>query len=247
MATFILIHGAWHWGGCFVKVANRLATMGHQVIAPDMAGHGFDPTPISQIADLPIYAANARAALESIEGKAILVGHSVGGATVGWLGETMPERVQALVYLTGFMAPNRLSARDFVMTPTYLKDPAIVATQGLLRMTREGLGLDLNRRELAIRSLYSDCAPREIEVAFANLIPVTPHAPFAAISAITPGRYGVLERHYIECLQDQALPLGVQREMQAAVPGAIVHQLDSGHSPFLSRPDELAEMLDEIA
>lgn len=247
MATFLLIHGAWHWGGCFGMVANRLAAMGHAVIAPDMAGHGFDPTPIAEIPDLPTYAASAHAALEEIEGKAILVGHSVGGATVTWLGELMPERIESLVYLTGFMAPNGRSARDFVMTPAYLKDPAIVETQGLLRMNRDGLGLDMSKRHLAITSLYSDCRPREIDVALANLIPNTPHAPFTAVSAITPHRYGVLKRHYIECLQDRALPLGLQREMQAAVPGAMVHQLDSGHSPFFSMPDNVADLLDSLA
>ncbi|GAB4067483.1 alpha/beta hydrolase [Ancylobacter sonchi] len=247
MATFILIHGAWHWGGCFVQVANRLAAMGHAVITPDMAGHGFDPTPIAHIPDLPTYAASARAALEDIEGRAILVGHSVGGATASWLGELMPERVQALVYLTGFMAPNGKSARDFVMTQTHLRHPAILETQGMLRVTREGLGLDFTKRHLIVRSLYSDCTPHQIEVALPNLIPVTPHVPFAAISTVTPGRYGQLERHYVECLQDCALPLPVQREMQAAVPGATVHQLDAGHSPFLSMPDEVADLLDGIA
>ena len=81
MATFILIHGSWHWGGCFVKVANILAANGHAVITPDLASHGFDPTPTHAVTDLPTYAAPVRAALEQVKGKAILVGHSVGGAT----------------------------------------------------------------------------------------------------------------------------------------------------------------------
>ncbi|MBS7540749.1 alpha/beta fold hydrolase [Ancylobacter lacus] len=247
MATFILLHGSWHWGGCFGKVANLLAAQGHAVIAPDLASHGFDPTPTAAVTDIAVYAAPARAALETVSGKAILVGHSVGGATCTWLGELMAEKVAALVYLTGFMAPAGRSARDFVMTPTYLKDPAIVASQGMLRMGKEGLGVDLAKRDLVVGSLYSDCAERDIEVALANLVRVTPHAPFAAVSQATPGRYGRLPRHYIECLHDRALPLAVQREMQQAVPGATVHQLNSGHSPFLSQPEELAATLARIA
>ena len=243
MASFILIHGSWHWGGCFAKVANRLAAQGHAVILPDLASHGFDPTPTAAVTDISIYAAPVKAALERVQGKAILVGHSVGGATCTWLGELMPEKVAALVYLTGFMAPAGKSARDFVMTPAYLKDPAIVATQGMLRMGKEGLGIDLSKRDLIVRSLYSDCTERDIEVALANLVRITPHAPFAAVSAITPGRYGTLPRHYIECLHDQALPLPVQRAMQSAVPGATVHQLQAGHSPFLSQPEEVAGVL----
>ena len=243
MATFILIHGSWQWGGCFMKVANILAAAGHAVITPDLASHGFDTTPTAAVTDISIYAAPARAALEEIEGKAILVGHSVGGATCTWLGEEMHERIEALVYLTGFMAPNGKTARDFVMTPTYLKDPAIVETQGMLRLGKEGLGLDLARRDLISRSLYSDCTEHDIDRAMANVVRVTPHAPFTAVSAITPHRFGRLPRHYVECLRDRGLPLAVQREMQAAVPGAQVHQLDTGHSPFLSAPEEVAEIL----
>ncbi|MBS9476551.1 alpha/beta fold hydrolase [Ancylobacter radicis] len=247
MATFILVHGSWHWGGCFQKVANILGANGHAVIAPDLASHGFDPTPTAAVTDIAVYAAPVRAALEAIEGKAILVGHSVGGATCTWLGEEMAEQIEALVYLTGFMAPNGKTARDFVMTPTYLKDPAIVETQGMLRLGKEGLGLDLTKRDLIARSLYSDCTAHDIDRALSNLVRVTPHAPFLYTSSTTLHRFGRLPRHYIECLQDRGLPLAVQREMQAAVPGAHLHQLDTGHSPFLSAPESVADILMEIA
>jgi len=243
MATFILIHGSWHWGGCFVKVANILGAHGHAVIMPDLASHGFDTTPTADVTSLPIYAAPVREALESVNGKAILVGHSVGGATCTWLGEELPEKIAALVYLTGFMAPNGKSARDFVMTPTYLKDPAIVASQGMLRLGKEGLGLDFNKADQIADSLYSDCEVHDIEIALANIVRVTPHAPFTAVSGITEGRYGSLPRHYIECLEDHGLPLAVQRDMQAAVPGARVHQLHTGHSPFFSAPEAVAKIL----
>lgn len=247
MATFILIHGSWHWGGCFLPVSNILAANGHAVIAPDLAGHGFNPMPAANVTDISIYAAAAREALDSISGKAILVGHSVGGATCTWLGEEMPEKIASLVYLTGFMAPNGKTARDFVMTQTYLKDMAIIESQGMLRLTKEGLGLDLNKRDLIAKSLYSDVLPEHVDIALPSLAKITPHAPFTAVSKITPERYGKLPRHYIECLEDRGLPLPVQREMQAAVPGAIVHQLKTGHSPFFSAPQDLADILLGIA
>ncbi|MPT23602.1 MAG: hypothetical protein E2577_11695 [Starkeya sp.] len=60
---------------------------------------------------------------------------------------------------------------------------------------------------------------------------------------MTPHRFGRLRRHYVECLRDRGLPLAVQREMQAAVPGAHIHALDTGHSPFFSAPEAVAELL----
>ncbi len=186
MATFILIHGSWHWGGCFVKVANIL---GRQWPRRHHAGSrqprlrsDADPCGPPTCRPMP---RPVRAALEQVKGKAILVGHSVGGATCTWLGEELPAKIAALVYLTGFMAPAGKTARDFVMTPTYLKDPAIVESQGMLRLGKEGLGLDLSKHELIARSLFSGCTAHDIKVALANLVRVTPHAPFTAISPIT--------------------------------------------------------------
>jgi hypothetical protein len=59
-------------------------------------------------------------------------------------------------------------------------------------------------------------------------------------------RSASLPRHYVECIQDLALPLDLQRSMHGAVP-CRVHTLDAGHSPFYSMPEQLAELLDTIA
>ena len=40
MSTFVLIHGAWHGGWCWEKVKPLLTAQGHQVVAPDLPGHG---------------------------------------------------------------------------------------------------------------------------------------------------------------------------------------------------------------
>lgn len=60
---------------------------------------------------------------------------------------------------------------------------------------------------------------------------------------VTPERWGSILRSYIECSQDRAIPLSSQRKMQEMSPGAARVTLDSDHSPFLSRPAELAAAL----
>ena len=47
MTTFVLIHGAWHGGWCWEKVAPLLEARGHRVLAPDLPGHGANRTPLS--------------------------------------------------------------------------------------------------------------------------------------------------------------------------------------------------------
>ena len=50
---------------------------------------------------------------------------------------------------------------------------------------------------------------------------------------------------YVVCEQDQAIPVFKEREMSARCDEAIV--LESGHSPFLSMPARVAEILGGVA
>jgi hypothetical protein len=50
---------------------------------------------------------------------------------------------------------------------------------------------------------------------------------------------------YLECLQDRAVTLPLQRRMQADTPCDRVMALDSSHSPFFSQPEKLAAALGE--
>ncbi len=49
MSTYVLIHGAYHGGWCWDKVATLLEKEGHTVVAPDLPGSGKDNTPIPEI------------------------------------------------------------------------------------------------------------------------------------------------------------------------------------------------------
>jgi dienelactone hydrolase len=38
--TFVLVHGAWHGGWCWRRVADRLERRGHKVYTPTLTGLG---------------------------------------------------------------------------------------------------------------------------------------------------------------------------------------------------------------
>jgi len=40
VATFVLVHGAWHGGWCWRAVTARLRNAGHEVHAPSLTGLG---------------------------------------------------------------------------------------------------------------------------------------------------------------------------------------------------------------
>ena len=60
-------------------------------------------------------------------------------------------------------------------------------------------------------------------------------------------RLGQVPKHYIECMYDAAIPLESQRAMQSHMAFRSVHTMDSDHSPFLSAPSALAEVVAKIA
>ena len=39
-ATFVLVHGAWHGGWCYTRVAEKLRAQGHRVFTPTLTGLG---------------------------------------------------------------------------------------------------------------------------------------------------------------------------------------------------------------
>jgi hypothetical protein len=60
---------------------------------------------------------------------------------------------------------------------------------------------------------------------------------------VTAARFGTVPRVYVECSADRTITLPAQRRMQTRLPCDPVFTLDSDHSPFLSRPAELARLL----
>jgi pimeloyl-ACP methyl ester carboxylesterase len=243
MANFVLVHGAWHWGGCYQKVAQELLLLGHNVAMPDLATHGFDATPEGSVADMAQYTASARKVIEASSEKVYLVGHSMGGATCTYLGEQIPEKIAALVYLTAFLVPNGKTPNEVISSPEYTGNSMAAELYQLLSPIDSGIKADASRPDLAKAAFYGDCSDHDVSIALKNIIDVQPFAPFITPTATTAQKYGALRRVYIECTEDKAIPIEIQRAMQASVPGCEVLTMHTSHSPFFSQPKALADLL----
>ena len=64
---------------------------------------------------------------------------------------------------------------------------------------------------------------------------------------ISDENFGRVPRVYIECSLDNAVAPEFAREMYTALPCAEVITMQTGHSPFVSAPDELTRHLDALA
>ena len=234
MATFILVHGAWHGGWCWERITPLITAAGHTVLAPDLPGMGADTKqlgsdPLGEWADFVVEL------VSNAEGPLILVGHSRGGLVISEVAERIPDRIDKLVYLTAFLLEPGQSLADVAgRHPTVGPAPAVRPDADPSR-----LALDL---DLAMPIFYGRCAPADAPAAARRLVP----EPLAALTTpirISPERFGRVPRAYIEAAHDLAISLEMQREMQAVWPCHPVITLESDHSPFYSAPSELAQAL----
>ncbi|MDX2153788.1 MAG: alpha/beta fold hydrolase [Bryobacteraceae bacterium] len=224
MAVFVLVHGAWHGAWSWDRVTPLLRVAGHTVLAPEL--------PKTSLAANVAHLASAMAPHLQ---PAIVVGHSLAGITITALAEHVPERIARLVYLAAFLPKNGQSVTDL--------------------MGKGGapfIDVSPDRRSLSLKPdrvapvLYSDCPPGDINAILPLLTP-EPAATSLARAATTEDRFGSVPRAYIECLNDQCIPLTLQRAMHGAMPCDPVLSLETGHCPNWSAPAKLAAMLCALA
>jgi pimeloyl-ACP methyl ester carboxylesterase len=239
VASFLMIHGAWHGGWCFDALRGPLAARGHTLVAPTLPGMGGTADEVVAVT-LEGWAAFVVQSARALPERPILCGHSRGGIVISQAAELAPEAFGALVYLSAFLLPSGqtlIQARDAM--------PRNEAFATGLSLAARGAALAI-APEAAAGVFYQDCPPQVRQAALARLLP-EPIAPLDTPLALTDARYGSVPRYYIECTLDETIPLAQQRAMQQRLPCAGVTTLESGHSPFLSMPDALAGALDSLA
>jgi pimeloyl-ACP methyl ester carboxylesterase len=113
--TFVLVHGAWHGGWCYSRVADRLRAMGHNVFAPTLTGLGERSHLFSRHIDLTTHITDIINVIrwEGLE-DVVLVGHSYGGMVVTGVADAIPGKIASLVYLDAFVPGNGQSLHDIL-------------------------------------------------------------------------------------------------------------------------------------
>lgn len=265
MATFIFLHGSFHAGWNWHKVLPLLARAGHRGLAPDLPGHGQDRTPankntLKRNVDAVLAIIDTIPAQEDI----VLVAHSRNGIVISQTAEAAHQRIRGLAYLAAYLVRTGRSMMDYA-----LKDEASLVLQNaqtslspkivrqLVSIFKSPLARSLGRmllpnalqvhrlkRAAYKAALYQDCPDEITELANALLQAEPNWAGFEPLS-LTQGRFGAVPKVYIECLQDRAVTLDLQRQMQRETPCNKVFSLASSHSPFFSQPEKLVAVLIE--
>ncbi|WP_326558544.1 alpha/beta fold hydrolase [Micromonospora sp. NBC_01796] len=221
MPTLVLIHGAWHGSWCWERLLVELTDLDVRVgVLPST---GQDP---ARLGDLRDDVAAVRTTLTDITGPVVVCGHSYGGIPVTEAAAGL-DNVRRLVYLSSLPLDAGQSLLDF----TNHEFPSFWDVH-------EDAGYFDVRDPRT--TLYQD-----VESGIADeMVPRLGHQALAsATQPVSRAGWREIASTYIICAQDAAFPLAGQETLAQRCESVL--RLDSGHSPFLSQPAKLAELLRE--
>ncbi len=234
---FVLVHGAWHGPWCWSKLTPGLEARGHRVTAVELPGRRGDAAALGSLKP-DQFAASVLQVLDASPRPVVLVGHSLGGATISLVAEARPDKIKTLAYLTAFLVPAGKTVGSIAVTDKETWIPKVVQRDA-------GTGVSRLNPALVREVFYQDCSDEDIAYAQRNVTPEPPTMGTAPIQT-TDERFGRVDRVYIECLRDRAIGIATQRSMQTALPCRAVHTMDTSHSPFFSDPAGLANALTSL-
>jgi len=221
----LLVHGAWHGPWAWARVESALRERGHEVQTVDLPSSGPDPDALT---DMYEDAATVRRALAGIGEDTLVVGHSYGGMTITE-GTAGAENVAHLLYLAAFMLDEGESLFGAVggVEPDWWN------------VSEDGRTVIPDRPG---EIFYNDCSPEDAAEASSRL---NPQLIDSFKQPLRAAAWRSTPSTYVICDQDNAIPVFAQEHMSQRA--GDVRRISASHSPFLSRPDEVVEIVTELA
>lgn len=233
--TFVLVHGAFQDSTAWDSVVPLLEAAGHTAIAIDLPAHGADETPDAEVT-LASYRDAVIAVIEAQATPVVLVGHSFGGIVISEVAEAIPDQVETLVYVAGYLPRNGDS----------LAGLAALDHNNGFRETNFLLAEDYTYayvlEEDFLTIFCGDCTEEQAEVVMAS----RQNEPLAALnepSTVTAEQFGTVRKVYIMTAEDNAASPQIQAFMISQTPVDHVYALNTSHVPFVTMPEELSALL----
>jgi pimeloyl-ACP methyl ester carboxylesterase len=232
--TYVLVHGAWQAPYVWDAVRTDLEDKGNKVIIIELPGHGSDKTP-PHLLDLDVYADKVIEAVSKEGERVILAGHSMGGMVITHVAEKIPHKISKLVYIGAFLPASGQALTDLAFSdPDSKLGPALITSD-------DQLTLDVKQDSLAWLFI-NDGSQADKDLVIRNYR-AEPAIPFTSQVTLTNENFGTVEKCYIKTLQDIVISPGLQDRMIATAGITSVYSVNTSHSPFLSQPQAVSDLL----
>jgi len=225
MATFLLIHGAWHNGRVWDRVVPLLTAAGHRAYAPSLTGHGDTVHLLGPDVGLDTYVDDVVSViLDEDLTEVVLVGHSFAGMVAPSVANRVPERIAHLVYLDAMVPEDGESAADVMPVTNVLIERAAASGTGWRIPPMPGTFGVTDPADVAwLRTLLSD----------------EPVLGFQQPARLDNPALAAIPRTDIHCVGGAA-----EGATRRPVPAkAQVWELTAGHDCMITVPGELSELL----
>jgi pimeloyl-ACP methyl ester carboxylesterase len=232
MATFVLVHGAWHGAWCWRRVARLLARNGHEVFVPTLTGLAERSHLLTAEVDLETHILDVANEMKWQNlSSVILVGHSYGGMVISGVAEQARNTISSFVMLDAFMPETGQSVID--IWPASMRE-------GLLGAARDGATnippraaemFKVNEKDRAW--VDAQCTPQPIKTFLQKL-------------SLTGARERIAKKTYIRATAYPS-PYFDAGLAKAGAQGWRIYEVACGHDVMLDMPERLAEILQEAA
>ena len=234
--TFVLVHGGGFGASCWDPLVPLLE--GH-VHAVDLPGRGGTPGDLAAVGIADFVEAVVTEIVANDLVGVTLVGHSMAGLTLPGVAERATPRLRRLVFISCAVPPHGSSLAEVLgsLSPTV----AAIA---------DGLGDEVVdpggslHPDLARAMFCNDMNEEEAAFTLERLVPEA-LGVLAEPADLTGLRHPV-PRTYVRLTRDASISPEAQDQMIANLGGAEVIDLDAGHMAMISRPDELASLLNGL-
>jgi pimeloyl-ACP methyl ester carboxylesterase len=231
--TFVLVHGAWHGGWCWRRVADRLRRDGHLVFTPTLTGLGERSHLLWPGIDLATHVADIVNVMQWERlSDVVLCGHSYGGFVISGVAEEMLAAIRSIVFLDAFLPESGDTIQK--LTGPAVQDAIRGALQrgelGVPPRPAEAFGVNEADRQW----VDSLCVPQPI-------------GTFTSPIALSGARENIARKTYIRA-KGYHNP-AFDRAFAAAQSDPLwdCHQVPCGHDVMVDRPDRLTELLLQAA
>jgi pimeloyl-ACP methyl ester carboxylesterase len=229
IGTYVLVHGAWHGGWCWAKVARLLRDAAQEVYTPTLTGLGERAHLACPEVDLETHIQDVVAVLESEELRGVtLVGHSYAGMVISGVAARVTGRIGHLVYLDAFLPETGKCVLDYLGPGAdFMREGA--ATQG------EGWKIPSLPPER-----FGVSSQRDTEWLTKHLKP----QPLKTFEQPLPASGGEkLKRTYIYCSKPATGTFDQFAERLRDDRKWTFHDVKTGHDAMVTAPGEIAKIL----
>ena len=232
--TFVLVHGAYHGGWCWRRVADLLEAKGHKVYTPTLTGLGERSHLMSTSVNLDTHIADIVNVFkwEGLE-NAVLVGHSYAGWPVSGAIEQVLPQVSSIVFLDAFLPVDGETGTDG-QSPENRAQVAKAFAAG-----------EASRPAPKAQS-FEVADPTDVAWVESKMTPQPIGVTLQAIK-LTYARDRVAKKTYIRAKKHPSAAFDKALDGCKKAGGWKIYELDTGHDVMVDKPDVLANILMDIA